>query len=168
MDFYDLVNARYSVRTYTDEAVGEDVIHRILNAARLAPSAANKQPIHYFVVRDEAMRQRLIPDRGGNSMSKAAVALVVCASPDNAWVRSFDGKNHADIDAAIAMEHIVLAATEEGLGTCWICAFDPKVVRQVLSLPHNMEPIAITPLGHTTSEPQPKNRKNLDELVTWL
>jgi nitroreductase len=167
MNFYSLVNARHSIRAYKEEPVAEEVIRRILQAARLAPSAANKQPWHFFVVMAEETRRRLFPDERQAWAAEAPVVLVACSCPDKAWVRGADGKNHADIDAAIAMEHIVLAATEEELGTCWICAFDPKVVREALGLAEEMEPVAMTPLGYPAAEPLPRKRKRLDEIVTW-
>ncbi|NIM04757.1 MAG: nitroreductase [Armatimonadetes bacterium] len=167
MDFYALVNARYSIRSYKTEPVPEEIIRRILGAARLAPSAANMQPWHFFVVRDEKTRRGLFSNERQAWAAAAPVVLVACSYPDKAWVRSGDGKNHSDVDIAIAMEHIVLAATEEGLGTCWICAFDPALVRSALGLPGEMEPVAMTPLGYAEAEPLPRKRKSLDEIVTW-
>ncbi|MHB9024370.1 MAG: nitroreductase family protein [Armatimonadota bacterium] len=167
MNFYDLVNARYSIRDYAETPVPEETIRRILEAARLAPSACNRQPWHFFVVQDAAVRRRLFPADRQGWVADAPVVLVACSYPAQAWVRGADGKNHADIDLAIAMEHIVLSATEEGLGSCWICAFDPDIVRQALELPAGMEPVAITPLGYPAGGHGPRNRKSLDEIVTW-
>jgi nitroreductase len=78
-----------------------------------------------------------------------------------------DGKNYSDVDVAIAMDHLILAATELGLGTCWIAAFDPAAAREVLGLPEGVEPIAFTPLGYPAEQPGPKARKPLDELVRY-
>lgn len=168
MHFYELINARYSVRAYADRPVPREALLRILEAARVAPSACNKQPWHFFLVTDPATRAALFPNERQSWISAAPAVLVACSYPDRAWQRAYDGKNHADIDLAIAMEHIVLAATEEGLGTCWICAFDPQVFREVLRLPAEMEPVAATPLGYGASEPRPRDRKPLDEIVTIL
>lgn len=167
MDLYSAIDTRRSIRSYREEPVPEEVLHRILEAARLAPSAANHQPWHFFVVRDAGIRQRLFPEERRAWAANAPVVLVACSSPDIAWVRSWDGKNHADIDIAIAMEHIVLAATAEGLGTCWICAFDPEVFRNALGLPKEIVPIAATPLGYPADEPGPRKRKAMEEIVTW-
>jgi nitroreductase len=167
MNFYDLVNARYSVRSYSDKPVPEEALGRVLEAARLAPSAANKQPWHFFVVREEALRKKLFPDQRQSWIAAAPAIIIACGLPGKAWVRGSDGKNHADIDIAIAMDHIIMAATEEGLGTCWICAFDVKTVKAGLGLSSEMEPIALTPLGYATSEQGPRNRKALEEIVTW-
>ena len=167
MDFYDVVQARYSVRKYTDQPVPEETIRRVLEAARLAPSACNKQPWHFFVVRDEDLRRRLFPPDRQVWAGEAPVVLVACSYPGSAWVRSYDGKNHADVDLGIAVEHLMLAAAAEGLGACWICAFDPELFRKVLQLPAGMEPVAATPLGYPATEQPPCNRKPLDEIVTW-
>jgi len=167
MNFYDTVFARRSIRRYSDEPVPEDALVRILEAARVAPSACNIQPWHFFVVRDAEMRTRLFPPDRQVWAGVAPVVLVACSLPGAAWVRGYDKKNHADVDLGIAMEHIMLAATEEGLATCWICAFDPTLFRTVLALPAEMEPVAATPLGYADAEPGPFIRKPLEEIVTW-
>ncbi len=167
MDFYDVVNARYSARKYSDRPVPEEALLRMLEAARVAPSACNIQPWHIYVVQDEATRRQLFPPDRQGWAADAPVVLVACSYPDSAWKRSYDGKNHADIDLGIVTEHLVLAAAAEGLGTCWICAFDPELFRTVLQLPAGMEPVAATPLGYPDCEPRPRNRKPLEEIITW-
>jgi nitroreductase len=168
MNFYELINTRYSVRKYTDQPVPEAAVVRILEAARLAPSAANYQPWHFFVVRDPAVRKALFPNERQAWITEAPVVLVACGTPGKAWVRAYDQKNHLDIDLAIAMDHMVLAATEEGFGTCWICAFDPAVFRSVLKLPAGMEPIAAPPRGGAADTPPPPNPKPHHRLVTVI
>ncbi|HOF88967.1 MAG TPA: nitroreductase family protein [Armatimonadota bacterium] len=168
MSFLELVTNRYSVRKYDCRPVPAEVLARILEAARLAPSACNTQPWRFFVVTNAAARAALFPHERQAWISAAPVVLVACSYPAHAWKRAYDGKNHADVDLAIAMEHLVLAATEAGLGTCWICAFDPAVFRQVLTLPPDMEPVAATPLGYSLDTPRPKHRKPLAEIVTYL
>jgi nitroreductase len=167
MEFYELIAKRLSVRDYAPDPIPDATITRILEAARIAPSACNNQPWHFFVVRDGEMRRRLFPDERQAWVAAAPVVLVACSTPARAWVRRYDGKNHADVDLGIAMEHIVLAATEEGLGTCWVCSFDPAVFRTVLELPEDMEPVAVTPLGLPRVAPVPRSRKPLTEIVTW-
>ncbi len=167
MNLYDTIFARRSIRGYSDEPVPADALMRILEAARIAPSACNNQPWHFFVVRDAETRRRLFPNNHQAWAAAAPVVLVACSLPGQAWVRKWDNKNHADVDLAIAMEHVVLAATEEGLGSCWICAFDPAVIRTVLALPTEMEPVAITPLGYGTATAGPTHRKSLEEIVSW-
>lgn len=167
MDFYEVVRARRSIRAYTAEPVPDDALERILTAAQLAPSACNKQPWRLYVVRDADTRRQLFsPDRMAWA-GDAPVVLVACSEPQNAWVRGDDRKNHADVDIAIFMEHVVLAATAEGLGTCWLCAFDPARFRRVLELPAELEPVAATPLGFPAQEPPARPRKALDDIITW-
>lgn len=167
MDLQAVIEARFSVRGYQETPVPEAALQRILEAARLAPSACNRQPWHFFVVRTPDTRRQLFPLERQAWIAAAPVVLVACSRPAEAWVRRSDAKNHADIDIAIAMEHLVLAATAEGLGSCWICAFDPVNARAVLDLPADMEPVAMTPLGYPTTEPPPRQRKALTEIVTW-
>lgn len=164
MDFRELVRTRYSVRKYTTAPVAEDMLEAVLEAARLAPTAANRQAFHLVVVptagREEALgrifRQKFVVS--------APLVLGVCTEPEAAWVRA-DGKNYADVDAAIVMDHLILQAAALGLGTCWIGAFDAAAARDVLELPPGVEPVAFTPLGHPDDELRPKRRKPLSELV---
>ena len=167
MNLYDAIDARFSARAYKPEPVHEGVLRRIVDAARHAPSACNRQPWHFIIVRDADIRAKLFPDDRQAWVANAPVILVACSRPADAWVRTYDQKNHADIDLAIAMEHIMLAATAEGLGSCWICAFNPELARTVLELPDDLVPVAITPLGHASAPFRPHERKSLDEIVTW-
>ncbi len=168
MDFYEVIRKRSSVRGYTRQPVSEEAVGRILEAARQAPSACNRQPWHLYVIRDEAVRQALFKPEKQDWAGLAPVAIVACSRPGEAWVRWADQKNHADVDLSILFEHIVLSATAEGLGTCWICAFDPKHVRAVLNLPAELEPVAMTPIGYAASALQTTSRKPLDAMVTRL
>lgn len=167
MNVYDAMAVRRSVRAYGDAAVADATVLRVLEAARLAPSACNKQPWQIYVVRAAETRAAMFPDARQAWIAAAPVVLVVCSRPGEAWVRKYDEKNHADVDASIAMEHLILAATAEGLGTCWICAFDPAVVRTALELPAELSPVAITPLGVPAELPEARPRKGLEEVVVW-
>jgi nitroreductase len=164
MDFYDVINRRRSVRGYRAERVEEEKLTRVLEAARAAPTAANRQPFKIFVVRDTALREQMLEVYSQQWFARAPVIICICARPAEAWQRG-DGKNYADVDVTIAMDHLVLAATAEGLGTCWIAAFKPDRLREILDLPDELEPIALTPLGYPTAEPNPTPRKPLEELV---
>lgn len=166
MDFYDVVRKRLSVRRYTGQPIPDDALARILEAARQAPSACNRQPWHLYLVTDATTRKALFHPEKQDWAGEAPLALVACSRPGEAWVRWADKKNHADIDLAILFEHLVLAAAAEGLGTCWICAFDPKHVRAVLALPPELEPVAMTPLGYPADAPQPRPRKALEAILT--
>ena len=141
----------------------------MLEAARAAPTAANRQPFQIIVVHTagcEARLQRVYPRAW---FVQAPLVLCVCAVPAEAWARvRFDGKSYADVDAAIVMDHLVLAAADLGLGTCWVAAFDPAAAREVLGLPAGVEPIAFTPLGYAAdSSSDPKERRPLADLVRY-
>ncbi len=166
MEFEELIRSRYSVRRYTDRAVPDDVLERIIEAFVLAPTAANRQPLGLVVIKTAGREDDL--RRIYNSDWFAAqppYVLAVCADKEQAWVRRSDHKSFADVDAAIAMDHLVLAAANEGLGTCWIGAFDPEAARQVLALPDTVECITLTPLGYPADIAGEKRRKSPDQLV---
>jgi nitroreductase len=167
MEFSDLIQKRYSVRAYKPDPVEDDKLQAILEAARLAPTAANRQPIRVLVVRTEEREDALRRVYGRDWFVRAPLVLCVCGVEAEAWVRRHDGKHYLDVDAAIVMDHIVLAATDQGLGTCWIAAFDPDAAREVLELPEHVEPIVFTPLGYPDDQPGPKKRKALNELVKY-
>jgi nitroreductase len=165
MNFGDLIAKRYSVRAYKADPVPEELLARVLEAARLAPTAANRQPFQVYVIRTAGREAELRKVYHRHWFTQAPLVLCVCTAPAQAWVRSFDGKCYADVDAAIAMDHMILAAAEAGLGTCWIAAFDPAAAREVLGLPEGVEPVLFTPLGFPADELGPKTRKPLAELV---
>ena len=166
MDFSELIKARYSVRAYKPDPVEEEKLHQVLEAAQLAPTAANRQPFQLIVVHTAGCEPELRRIYPRPWFTHAPLIVCICAIPAEGWVR-VDGKNYADVDAAIAMDHLVLAATNLGLGTCWIAAFDPAAAHQVLGLPEGVEPIAFTPLGSPAGRPGPKQRKALGGLVRY-
>jgi len=166
MNFSDLVRHRYSCRSYRAEQVEEEKLQQVLEAARLAPTAANRQPFQLVVIHTagrQAELKRLYPQEW---FSQAPLVIGICALPSGAWVRR-DGKNYAQVDAAIAMDHLILAAADLGLGTCWVAAFDPQAAREILRLPDGVEPVAFTPLGYPADQAKPKNRKPLAEIVRY-
>ncbi|MCD6519318.1 MAG: nitroreductase family protein [Anaerolineae bacterium] len=167
MDFAELVRKRYSVRAYQSRDIPKESLRRILEAFILAPTAANRQALGVIVIHTKGKEKELERIYHADWFAKQPpLVLCVCAIPEQCWSRR-DGKNYADVDAAIAMDHLILAATEEGLGTCWIGAFDPGAAREVLSLPANVEPIAFTPLGYPADSPKPKLRKSFEQLVHY-
>jgi nitroreductase len=93
--------------------------------------------------------------------------ICACALPDEAWYRRSDGRNYNMVDVAIVVDYLTLAATELGLGTCWVAAFDPVAAREILHLPDDVEPVAFTPLGYPADQPQAKSRRPLSELVRY-
>ncbi len=164
MEFLELAQRRYSVRAYKKDAVEQDKLDTVLEAARVAPTAANRQPFQFVVIRPSGKEAELRKIYDKAWFAEAPVVVCVCGIPAQAWVRK-DGKNYCDVDVAIAMDHLVLAATSLGLGTCWIAAFDPAVARQVLALPDGVEPVTFTPVGNTNDQQRPKKRKALTEIV---
>ncbi len=166
MDFSDLCRQRYSVRAYKSDAVEDGKLQQVLDAARLAPTAANRQPFQLIVIHTAGRQADLKRIYHREWFSQAPLVIGVCALPSAAWVRR-DGKNYADVDATIAMDHLILAAADLGLGTCWVAAFDPAAAREILQLPDGVEPIAFTPLGHPADQPKIKERKPPAELVRY-
>lgn len=167
--FYNLVASRYSCRKYTSAPVDRELIMAILDTARLAPSACNRQPWQFLVLDTPESRQPVLDCYDREWMKNIPTFIVALGLKDEAWVRQYDGKNHVDIDLAIAVEHICLSASSLGLGSCWICHFDPKALSEKLGLPAGVEPIAIVPVGYPDPDaavPQ-KNRKSFDEIVKW-
>ena len=166
MDFSKLIKRRYSVRAYKSDPIPEKTLQKVLDAARLAPTAANKQAFQLLVIsttnRADELRRIYSPEW----FTEAPLVICVCGIPEENWVRK-DQRNYVDVDVAIVMDHLILAATNLGLGTCWIGAFDPDEATKVLSLPANVEPIAFTPLGYPADQPKPKIRKSLTELVRY-
>jgi nitroreductase len=166
-DFLDLVKKRRSVRQYLPKEVESEKLDYILECTRLAPSAANLQPLVFFLVTSEQARAAVEQSYPRNWFISypAPVFIVACSDKDQSWKRSYDQKDHGEIDVAIAFEHLCLAAAEQGLGTCWICHFDCETLRKGLDLPDNLVPIAITPLGYPDeSNPKRTLRKTKEEI----
>jgi nitroreductase len=171
MDFVDLAQKRHSVRAYRSDEVEVEKLERILEAARLAPTAANKQAFQIIVIHTAGRESELQRIYGRGWFVQAPVVICACGLPEQNWVRR-DGKNYNDVDVAIVMDHMILAAADLGLGTCWIGAFDPVAAREVLGLPEGVEPIAFTPLGYPADkspadQPRPKTRKDRSDLVRY-
>lgn len=166
MGIYDLINKRYSVRAYKSNAVEEDKLLNVLNAARLAPTASNRQPFQIIVIHTKGREQELLTIYHKEWFVQAPLILCVCGLPAIAWIRR-DGRLYLDVDTAIVMDHMVLAASDIGLGTCFIAAFDASNARNVLLIPDDVEPILFSPLGYPNDAPGIKVRKNLDELVRY-
>jgi nitroreductase len=166
MEFSELIKKRYSVRAYKPDPVEDEVLNQVLEAARLAPTAANRQPFQLIVIPTAGREAELNRIYRKDWFVQAPLVICACAIPAQGWVR-MDGKNYTDVDVAIAMDHLILAAAGLGLGTCWIAAFDPTATREVLRLPDGVEPIVFTPLGYPADQPKPKKRKALSELVRY-
>lgn len=166
MEFSELIEKRYSVRAYKPDPVEDAKLQEVLEAARLAPTATNRQAIQFIVVHTKGREAELGRIYKQDWFVQPPLVICACGVPSENWVRK-DGKNYNDVDVAIAMDHLILAAANAGLGTCWIGAFNPQAAREVLGLPEGVEPIAFTPLGYPADEPRPKKRKALSELVRY-
>lgn len=169
MDFIELAKKRYSVRNYSSKKVEPEKLEKILQAAHVAPTAANLQPVHLIVVQSE---EGLAKIGNGTSIYGAPLAIIVCADHNKAWVRPFDRKQTCDIDASILTDHMMMAATDLGLGSVWVCYFKPDVIKHEFSLPDNLEPINILTIGYSdetplASERHEKTRIPLQELVSY-
>lgn len=169
MNFLEIAKSRYSVRSYTEQKVEPDKLEKILQAAHVAPTAANLQPIKLIVVQS---------DEGLAKIGKAAniyhapLAVIVCSSHSKAWTRPFDNKQTVDIDASILTDHMMLEATELGLGSVWICYFKADIIKSEFKLPDDLEPINILAIGYANEEPaDPERHKTqripLNELVHY-
>lgn len=168
MTFLDLAKKRCSIRAYRPEPVEQESIDAIVEAARVAPTAANRQPVRIVQVSSEEGLAKL--GRAAN-LHGAPLAFVVCADRDRAWKRPIDGMRTVDIDASILTDHMMLAATDLGLGSVWICHFDPAVVRAEFDLPESLVPVNILAVGHAACEPKSPDRHAVErmpasELVT--
>jgi nitroreductase len=166
MEYLELIHHRYSVRGYQPLPVEKDKLLKVLEAARLAPTACNRQPFRFYVIptpgREVALR-RIYPRPW---FTEAPLLICACAIPAQGWKRR-DGKNYTDVDVTIAMDHLILAAADLGLGTCWVAAFDPAAAREVLALPEDEEPIVFTPLGYPSEPIKSKVRRPLSEIVVF-
>jgi nitroreductase len=166
--FMGIARDRYSCRAFKGTSVSEDKINHILEAARLAPSAANKQPVHVWVVKSPEGLEKL---KGATDYTYGApVVFMVGAKADDAWVRKYDGKNGAEIDAAIVGTHIMLEASALGLGNVWVGSFDPAKIKADFPQTEGYEVVALFPVGHPAGEPGPNHdkRKSVEEFVTVI
>ena len=172
MDFYQLIEERESVRSYdSKKPVPPKVLERILNAGRIAPSASNKQPWTFLVVSSEEMLKKVRPCYQRNWFQNAPQILVIVGDKSKAWVRKKDGLNSIETDLTIAMDHIILAAENESVGTCWILDYDYEMLAKAIGLKENEVICCITPLGYPESgyhKRRNKIRKPLDEVVRYI
>ena len=179
MEVLDAILTRRSVRNYKAEPVEEEKLSRVLEAARYAPSAQNRQPWRFIVVRDSEVKKRIRScyKRDWFLNTEPPVIIVACAVPDEAWVKQ--GRDYGEelfgdywkVDVTLAMQNLIIAATAEGLGTCFIGGFNEHCLREVLGIPANMRVVAMTPLGYANEEPEetkrPRSRKSLDEIIIY-
>ncbi|MDR0394947.1 MAG: nitroreductase family protein [Tannerella sp.] len=148
MNLLTLISQRRSIRQYLPDEVEQEKVDYLLECARLAPSAVNYQPWKFIIVRSPEKKSLLHQCYSRKWFTSAPLYIMALGDTTQSWKRSSDGKDHCDIDVAIAMEHLILAATEKGLGTCWVCNFDTNLCRQLFNLPEHIIPVAITPIGY--------------------
>ncbi len=172
MEYYTLIHSRESIRDYDPERpVKKEILEKILDAGRMAPSACNYQPWEFLVIESPQMLEKIRACYHRPWFKDAPHILIVLGLKDKAWVRGFDGYNSIETDLAIVMTHLILAAENEGVGTCWIEAYDPSILRNALGLKENEVVYGITPLGFPRpgfSKKGIKNRKSLEEIVRYL
>ena len=164
MRFLDLTKQRYSCRSYQERAVEKENIEYVMECVRMSPSAVNRQPWRFRVVESDADRQRLCQCYNREWFATAPTYIIASVLHNEEWVRS-DGKHHGNIDVAIAVEHLCLAAAEQGLGTCWVCNFDVELCSRLFDIPANEEVAVLIPIGYAADEPKEKVRKNIDAIV---
>jgi nitroreductase len=166
MEYFELIQTRYSVRAYRPEPVEDEKLAAVLEAARLAPTAANRQPFQIIVAHTRGREAEFRRIYHREWFTQAPLVICAVGLPPLSWVRS-DNRRYLDVDVAIVMDHLILAASDLGLGTCWIAAFNAQAAREVLCLPDDVEPLVFTPLGYPADKPKPKERKPLRELVRY-
>ncbi|MCW3804185.1 nitroreductase family protein [Plebeiibacterium marinum] len=168
MHFKELMKSRYAVREYFENKVDRTLLKEVVNAGRLAPSAANRQPWQFVVVDDDVLLAKLKDSYQREWFGKVPNLIIIYGNHEESWKRPYDNKDHCDIDVAIAVDHMTLMATELGLGTCWVCHFDKDIINSVIENKKGFEPIAILTIGYPVDNTAPiKKRKNLDEVLSF-
>jgi len=166
MNVSEAIRARRSIRMFKKREVEQEKLERVLEAARLAPSARNMQNWRFIVVRERATRERLMTAaRNQSFVGQAPVVIVACGTmPD--YVMSC-GQPAYTVDVAIAVDHMTLQAVEEGLGTCWVCAFSEPEVKAILGIPDDVRIVTLLPLGYPAEAPEARSRKAMSEIVSF-
>lgn len=169
MDFITIAKKRCSIRSYTDQKVEPEKLEKILEAAHVAPTAANLQPVHLIAVQSA---EGLAKIGKAANIYGAPLAIIVCADHNKAWVRPFDQKQTGDIDTSILTDHMMLQATELGLGSVWVCYFKPDILCREFGLPTNLEPVNILAVGYAREnfadpERHSQTRIPVNELVSY-
>jgi len=163
-----LIETRRSIRSYKDQEIEEDKLNYVLQAFRKAPSAKNLQPWKLVVIKNKKILTDIaIACNNQTFMEEAPVIIAACAKEEEAYGSMGGYMSSYPIDIAIALEHLILAATEKGLGTCWIGAFKEQLVKDILGVPENVRVVALTPLGYPAREASIRGRKPLTEIISY-
>ena len=164
MNFLDLVKQRYSCRSYQNKSVEQEKLDYVMDCARLAPSAVNKQPWLFRIVSDDASKAKLQECYDRDWFKTAPMYIICSILHDEEWIR-YDGKHHGNIDIAVAVEHLCLAATEQGLATCWVCNFNVEKCKKNFDIPADEDPTVLIPIGYAADQPTEKKRKPISEII---
>jgi nitroreductase len=168
MSVLEIIKRRRSTRRYKEDPIPEETFFRVLEAARLAPSGKNLQPWKFIIVKEQALKDKLAEASIGQFfIARAPLIIVACGFPDNCYSKMGRYMKSWPVDVAIAVEHLMLQAEEEGLGTCWIGAFEEKDVKAILNIPEDVKVLALTPLGYPNEEPRYRGRKELKEILSY-
>lgn len=159
----ETITNRYSCRAYTAERVSAEDLEYIKECVRLAPSAVNRQPWRFRLIESAEEKEKIRKCYDREWFATAPLYILASVRHDEEWTRA-DGKRHGDIDVAIAVEHLCLAAAELNLGTCWVCNFDADMCRKLFNMPAEEEPTVVIPLGHPACEPSPKKRRPMTDI----
>ena len=153
MDFEKLISERYSVRKFKQQHLPQDVIDKILEAGHKAPTGCNYQPQRIFVLNSDESIAKL--KNCTKCHFNAPTAMLVCHNKEESWVRKYDGALSSPVDAVIVTTYMMLAAQNEGIGTCWVMHFDPAAMREVFNIPQNVEPTALLVMGYPSEDAKP-------------
>lgn len=166
MDIYELIEKRRSVRVFRDDPIPDDILERILNAGRMAPSAHNAQDYKFIVVKDPSIKKEISNACSGQKFVSEAPVIIAGVSTNPDYLLT-SGVPSYGLDMAIALDHMTLAAVEENMGTCWIGSFSQEDIKNCLGVPDSCKVVAIIPLGVPYDDPGVKSRKSLKELVSY-
>lgn len=167
MELKKIIETRFSVRKFKTKPIENEILEKLLDAGRLAPSAVNYQPWFFIVVQKTENLEKLHQTYPRDWFKTAPAAIIFCADRSKSWKRAFDGKDSADIDISIAVDHVTLMAVDLGLGSCWVCNFNAKLCSELFEIPPHIEPVVILPIGYPDIEAPVKKRKELQEIVRW-
>ena len=168
MQLLELMRSRHSIRGYSSRKVEKEKLDYVIEAFRVAPSAKNIQPWHLIVVNNRDTINRLVPVCNNQTfIGEAPIVIVVIGDEKNAFGRMGGYASSLFVDIGIALEHLILAAWEKGLGTCWVGAFTEEEIKKILNVPEDLRVVAITPLGYPDTKPKNKGRKSVREIVHY-
>lgn len=169
MNFADLAEKRYSVRKFNGEPIDDGLLNRVLEAGRLSPTAANRQPQRIIVLNEEKSLAKI--KKCTKYHFDAPVVMIICYDSEESWKNPFSGADGGVLDATIVITHMMLEASESGLGTTFVAYFDPKVLIEEFDIPKNLVPVALLPMGYPADDAEPspshRNRKEISETVRF-